>query len=93
MSRQLLVCHFKTIDQATSAVEAISRGKLVILNMEEATPADARRIIDFLSGAAFASESVLRKASSGSYMILPKNIQLDESEVQMLRDWKDAEPF
>lgn len=86
---QMMMCRPKTIEQAAAAAEAIARGRLVVLNVESTASDDLRRVIDFLSGAAFASGSMLRKISSGSYLILPKNIQLDELDMQKLEDWQN----
>lgn len=87
---QMVMCRPKTIEQAATAAEAIARGRSVVLNMESTAKDDLRRVIDFLSGAAFASGSTLRKISAGSYLILPKDIQLDESDMQMLEGWQNS---
>ena len=84
---QIMIFRPKLFDDATDAANAIARGRAVVLNLESAEPEECRRILDFLSGAAFASACSVTKVSTGSYIVLPESIRLDESDVQMISEW------
>lgn len=48
----------------------------IVLNLEETSKESARRIMDFLSGAAYANGGEIRKVSVDTYLITPYNVNL-----------------
>ncbi|MEG0872877.1 MAG: cell division protein SepF [Clostridia bacterium] len=50
--------------------------KSVIINLENVGKEDARRILDFLSGAAFMIEGTIQKVSNLIYLMAPKNVEI-----------------
>ena len=59
--------------------------RAVLLNLEKTDPAVARRLIDFLSGVAYAQDGKIRRVASATYIITPFNVdlmgdQLDDME-------------
>lgn len=48
----------------------------VLMNLERADPGIARRLIDFLSGVAYAQRGDIRPAASKTYIITPCNVDL-----------------
>ena len=50
--------------------------KSVIINLENVGKEDARRILDFLSGATFMIEGTIQKVSNLIYLMAPKNVEI-----------------
>jgi len=50
--------------------------KSVIINLENTGKDDARRIIDFLSGATFMIEGTIQKVSNLIYLIAPRTVEI-----------------
>ena len=50
--------------------------KSVIINLESVAKEDARRILDFMSGATFAVEGTIQKVSNLIYLITPRNVEI-----------------
>ncbi len=67
-------------DAATAIAKHICQGDTVILNCEDTNEQVARRVIDFLSGCAFALDGSIRKASSNVIIIAPKDVGVDEAK-------------
>ena len=51
----------------------LKQGKTVVLNLENADAAQARRIVDFLSGAAYALSYKFKPVSNSTFVIVPDN--------------------
>jgi cell division inhibitor SepF len=67
-------------DAATVIAKHVCQGDTVILNCEDTNEAVARRVIDFLSGCAFALSGSIMKASSNVIIIAPKDVGLDDAK-------------
>ena len=57
----------------------------VLMNLEQTDKNIARRLIDFLSGVAYAQDGKIRRVASATYIITPFNVdlmgdQLDDME-------------
>jgi len=50
--------------------------KSVIVNLETVSKEDARRILDFMSGATFIVEGTIQKVSNLIYLITPRNVEI-----------------
>lgn len=50
--------------------------KSVIINLENVGKEDARRILDFLSGAAFMIEGTIQRVSNLIYLMVPRNVEI-----------------
>ena len=48
----------------------------MVLNLEETNKDIARRLIDFLSGVAYAQEGKIKKVAVNTYIITPYNVDL-----------------
>ena len=72
-------------DGASEIAEHLRDRRAVLLNLEKTDPAVARRLIDFLSGVAYAQDGKIRRVASATYIITPFNVdlmgdQLDDME-------------
>ncbi len=50
--------------------------RTVVLNMEQTNKDIARRLVDFLSGVAYANEGKIKKVANSTYIITPYNVDI-----------------
>lgn len=50
--------------------------KAVIINLESVNKDDARRVLDFLSGATFIVDGTIQKVSNLIYLMTPRNVEI-----------------
>lgn len=48
----------------------------MVLNLEQTDKNIARRLIDFLSGVAYANEGTIKKVALSTYIITPYNVEI-----------------
>jgi cell division inhibitor SepF len=56
--------------------EYLKSRKAVIVNLESVSKEDARRILDFMSGATFIVEGTIQKVSNLIYLMTPRNVEI-----------------
>lgn len=56
--------------------EYLKTRKSVIINLESVSKEDARRILDFMSGATFIVEGTIQKVSNLIYLVTPRNVEI-----------------
>ncbi len=61
-------------DDVASIADHLNAGKTVVLNLEDAPSDVSRRIVDFLSGAAYANGGDVKKVAKNTFMITAKNV-------------------
>lgn len=66
----------KTFEQLLVAVDYLSMGSTVLLNLEGVERELYRRMIDFISGAAYALEASIKKATQDSFFLAPKDVDI-----------------
>ena len=80
-SSQMVITQPNCFEDVQEVGEYFKNKKSVIVNLENVTKEDARRIIDFLSGAAFIVDGTLQKISNLIYLVTPKNVDVrDDTE-------------
>ena len=72
------VCVVKptSVDDSREITETLLNGRTVILNLEGMDLEVAQRIIDFISGAAFAINGNLQKISNYIFLVMPTNVDI-----------------
>lgn len=63
-----------TFEEARDIADHLKQKKPVVINLESVEKDVARRIIDFLSGAVYASDGNIQKISAGIFLIAPYNV-------------------
>ena len=72
-------------ENASEIADHLKDKRTVVLNLESTNKDVARRLIDFLSGVAYAQDGKIRRVASATYIITPFNVdlmgdQLDDME-------------
>lgn len=52
----------------------LNHQKTVLLNLEQVKAEDAKRIMDFLSGVAYANDATIKMTAQKTFVIMPKNV-------------------
>lgn len=63
-------------NDARTISDEIKSGRLVIFNVIELDASVARRVVDFVSGAAYGINGVIRRVSEGIFVAAPRNINI-----------------
>ena len=79
----------KTMAQLLPAVDHLRAGKTVLLNLEGVESALYRRMIDFISGAAYAMRVSIKKATDNSYCIAPNDVDVSGEAFENTNDDED----
>ena len=70
------ICKPKTFQQSLSAVDCLVESRTVFLNLENMDKDVYPRVIDFVSGAAYALNLSISKAANDVYIIAPKDVDV-----------------
>jgi cell division inhibitor SepF len=75
---QLRVALFKPerFEAAAEIADNLRERHTVVLNLEQTNKDIARRLVDFLSGVAYAQEGKIKKVAVNTYLITPYNVEL-----------------
>ena len=63
-------------ENASEIADHLREKRTVVLNLESTNKDIARRLIDFLSGVAYAGDGKLKKVSANTYIITPYSVDL-----------------
>ncbi|SHE37469.1 cell division inhibitor SepF [Caldanaerobius fijiensis DSM 17918] len=64
-------------DEVTMICDELKARKPVIVNLQDMKPDEAERVLDFLAGAVYALEGVVKKISSGIFLVVPSNVDIE----------------
>ena len=71
---QVVLVKPERFDEVTSIADHLNEKKTVVLNLESCDRDSSRRIIDFLSGVAYANHGNVRKVALSTFIIVPTNV-------------------
>ena len=64
-------------EDASTIADHLNNKRTVVLNLESTNEDVARRLIDFLSGVAYAGEGKIKKVAANTYIITPYHVELE----------------
>ncbi len=73
-------------ENAAEIADHLREKRTVVLNLEQTSKDVSRRILDFLSGAAYAQEGKVKKVALGTYIITPYNVDILGNLLDELED-------
>ena len=65
-----------TFGEPTKAADFLRSKKAVVVNMEGVDKTMARRVVDFLSGCAYALDGTVKKIAQATYLFCPYNMEV-----------------
>ena len=63
-------------EMASEIADHLKEKRTVVINLESTNKDIARRLIDFLSGVAYASEGRIKKVAANTYIITPYHVEM-----------------
>ena len=63
-------------ENAAEIADHLKDKRTVVLNLEQTNKDVARRLVDFLSGVAYANEGKIKKVANSTYIITPYNVDI-----------------
>ncbi len=73
---QVVLVKPERFDNASEIADHLREKRTVVLNLESTNKDVARRLLDFLSGVAYANEGKIKKVAISTYIITPFNVDI-----------------
>ena len=73
---QVVLVKPERFENASEIADHLREKRTVVLNLEQTETNSARRLIDFLSGVAYANEGTIKKVALSTYIITPYNVEI-----------------
>jgi len=73
---QVVLVKPERFDDAPSIADHLNSKRTVVLNLEAANKETARRLIDFLSGVAYANNGQIKRVANSTFIITPFNVDI-----------------
>lgn len=73
---QVVLVKPENFEDASSIADHLNNKHTVVLNLEAATREVARRLVDFLSGVAYANGGQLKRVANCTFIITPYNVSI-----------------
>ena len=74
--QEVILFHPSTFNDTSKAADHLRNKKAVIVNMENVDKAMARRVVDFLSGCAYAVDGHVKKVAQSTYLFCPHHMDV-----------------
>lgn len=71
---QIVLARPTDFSEVKSIGDDLNHQKTVLLNLEQVKADDAKRIMDFLSGVAYANDATIKMTAQKTFVIMPKNV-------------------
>ncbi len=73
---QVVLVKPERFDQVSEIADRLRDKQAVVLNLESTNKDVARRLVDFLSGCAYALDGKIRKVAISTYLVTPYNVEV-----------------
>lgn len=73
---QVVLVKPERFDDASSVADHLNSKRTVVLNLESTNKDVSRRLIDFLSGVAYANNGQIKRVANSTYIITPYNVDI-----------------
>ncbi len=71
---QVVLVKPERFEDASSIADHLNAKRTIVLNLEQANKDVTRRLIDFLSGVAYANNGQIKRVANSTYIITPYNV-------------------
>lgn len=73
---QVVLAKPERFDDASAVADHLNNKRTVVLNLESTNKDVSRRLIDFLSGVAYANNGQIKRVANSTYIITPYNVDI-----------------
>ena len=93
---KMILLEPRAFSESTQIADHLKKRNTVVINLRRVTSDQAKRIIDFVSGAVYALKGHIEKIGSGIFLCTPNNVNIQgkitsEKEVKEVYDNDDIE--
>lgn len=81
---KLLVMRPERFEDAAGIADHMRQRHSIVLNLEATPKETSRRLVDFLSGVAYAMDGRIKRISTGTYIVLPANVDVMADDLEAL---------
>ncbi|SFR14428.1 cell division inhibitor SepF [Desulfoscipio geothermicus DSM 3669] len=75
-----------SFDDVQGIADNLKNRRPVIINLEQAEPGLAKRVVDFVSGATYALDGSMQKVGKGIFLFVPSNVDIENEAVNQDKD-------
>ena len=83
---QVVLVKPERFEEAAKIADDLRERRTLVLNLEQTKPEISRRLVDFLSGVAYAQDGKIKKVAVNTYIITPYNVDLLGDLIDELED-------
>jgi len=83
---RVVVIEPSNFDDVQGIADNLKNRRPVIINLEQAEPELAKRIVDFVSGATYALDGNMQKVGKGIFLFVPSNVDIDSAIGEQLNE-------
>ena len=73
---QVVLVKPERFDDASAIADHLNNKKTVVLNLESTNKDVSRRLVDFLSGVAYANKGQIKRVANSTFIITPYNVDI-----------------
>jgi cell division inhibitor SepF len=77
---RVVVMHPRTLEDGQAIADQVKARRPVIVNLDLADDRSQQRLLNFLSGVAYAVDGGLRQVGDNIYLVTPSNVEVDSVE-------------
>lgn len=78
---QVVLVKPERFDDASGIADNLNAKKTVVLNLEATSKEVSRRLVDFLSGVAYANNGQIKKIANSTFIITPFNVDVSGTDI------------
>lgn len=68
-------------DETRTIADELIKQHTIVLNLENANKDNSRRIIDFMSGAAYATGGKIKRVATSTFLVIPSSVHMSGDEL------------
>ncbi len=84
---RVVVMHPRTLEEGQAIADQVKGRRPVIVNLDLAEERSGQRLLNFLSGVAYALDGGLRKVGENIFLITPSNVEVASEEQDEAKSW------
>jgi cell division inhibitor SepF len=74
---QMKVVRPTDLKQATEIADSLKMGQTIVLNLDELSDTQARRMLDYIAGVLYAVNGKIERPSDRTFLLTPKGVSID----------------
>ncbi len=77
---QMKVVRPKKLSEATEIADSLKAGQTIVLNLDELSDVNARRMLDYVAGVIYAVNGKIERPSDRTFLLTPRGVSIDTEE-------------